>query len=164
VPRPLFCALTRKARYQSLTVPFARAAPSAPLFSFPAFVSIALFLCHRLTALLINRSIRSTQWKNCSPSLFTFFPARHFTPVSPETNPPYQRHPCSPVTSPATHLSDHTSRLRLRVEAQQIPHTAFATLSPHWLRLLSRVSSFHSLPQHHYTRSPLFSLTAPSVV
>jgi hypothetical protein len=129
------------------------------------FVSIALlFLCHRLTARLINRSIRSTQWKNYSPSLFTFFPAHHFTPVSPETNPPHQRHPCSPVTSPATHLSDHTSRLRLRVESQQIPHTAFATLSPHWLRRLTRVSSLHSLPQHHDTRSLSLSLTAPSVV
>merc|ERR1711939_1077901 len=82
----VFCALTRRARYQSLKVPFARAAPSAPLFFFyRLFVTIA-FLCQRLIAPYHLVYTPYTQ-EDYSPSLFTFFPAQHSTPAGPETNP-----------------------------------------------------------------------------
>lgn len=124
----------------------------ASFFFYRLFVTIA-FLCQRLIAPYHLVYTPYTQ-EDYNPSLFTFFPAHHSTPAGPETNPAYQQDPCQ---FPATHLSDHTSRLR--VEAQQIPHTAFATLSPHWLRLLSRVSSLHSLLQHRYTRSLFLSVS-----
>ena len=80
----VFCALTRRVRYQSLKVPFARAAPSAPLFSLPAF-------CHYCIPLSpINCAL--------SPCLYSIhagkdyslqFIAGHILPSPP-------LHPCRP--------------------------------------------------------------------